>query len=68
MDWVSDFDTGRQNLNTGIARASDGFLTKTGIMFSEVSHKKNSVAWDRERTILTKRQPFIGEVSANICG
>jgi hypothetical protein len=28
--------------------------------------KKNSMAWDCERTILTERPPFVGEVSVNI--
>jgi hypothetical protein len=31
-------------------------------------NEKNSVAWVRERTIPTERQPLVGEVSANFCG
>jgi hypothetical protein len=30
--------------------------------------KLNCVAWVHERTILTKRPPLVGEVSANFCG
>ena len=33
-----------------------------------VSHKKNSVALVRKRTIPTERPPPVGEVSANFCG
>jgi hypothetical protein len=35
---------------------------------SSIATKLNSVAWFRERTILTERPPLVDEVSANFCG
>jgi hypothetical protein len=32
-----------------------------------INNQTNSVAWVRERTIQTERQPFVGEVIANFC-
>jgi hypothetical protein len=41
-------------------------------LFTKLPHKNkqktNSVAWVRERTIPTERQPFVGEVNAKFCG
>jgi hypothetical protein len=33
-----------------------------------MTQRKTSVAWVRERTILTKRPLFVDEVSADCCG
>jgi hypothetical protein len=36
--------------------------------FISSAYKTNSVAWVRERTVPTERQPLVDEVSANFCG
>jgi hypothetical protein len=33
-----------------------------------MEQKRNSLAWDRERTISTERPPLVGEVGAKFCG
>jgi hypothetical protein len=38
------------------------------MMSAQHKAKKNSVAWVRERTILTERLTLVGEVIANFCG
>jgi hypothetical protein len=49
-------------------RADRFYLDHSKISDTEVSYKKKSMVWVRERTIPTERPPLVGEVIANFCG
>jgi hypothetical protein len=42
-------------------------VTNIIVIRKEIKTQLNSMAWARERTIPTKRQPLVGEVGANFC-
>jgi hypothetical protein len=46
----------------------EGAKISSRLCYSMFKNETNSVALVCERTILTKRPPLVGEVSANFCG